>query len=69
MAQMPFVKLGRPDIKNLFHQARHDALRHGHARVAVCVCAPSRIVNLCRKACAKYSDRYVAFDFHYEVFE
>lgn len=65
----PFVTIGRPDIKNLFREARHDALRNHQPRVAVCVCAPLRIVDLCRRASAKYSDRYVAFDFHYEVFE
>lgn len=65
----PFVTIGRPDIQCLFREARHGALRNHQPRVAVCVCAPLRIVDLCRKACAKYSDRYVAFDFHYEVFE
>jgi len=65
----PFVTIGRPDIQSLFQQARSDALRNHQPRVAVCVCAPLRIVDLCRKACAKYSDRYVTFDFHFEVFE
>jgi len=70
MSQMPFVHFNRPDIQSLFYSARREALHNGHqARIAVCVCAPQRIVDLCRKACAKYSDRYVAFDFHYEVFE
>lgn len=70
MSQMPFIHFGRPDIKSLFRQARHEALRsHEKAHIAVCVCAPKRIVLLCRKACAKYSDRQVSFDFHSEVFE
>ena len=70
MSQIPFVHFDRPDIPSLFHSARREALHNGHqARIAVCVCAPQRIVDLCRQACAKYSDRYVAFDFHYEVFE
>uniref|UniRef100_A0A7S1D076 Ferric reductase NAD binding domain-containing protein n=1 Tax=Cyclophora tenuis TaxID=216820 RepID=A0A7S1D076_CYCTE len=65
----PFVHYGRPDVKGLFQKLRDDAIEAGERRVAVCVCAPMRLVNLCRKACAKYSDRRVAFDFHFEVFE
>jgi len=65
-----FIRYGRPDIKRIFLSAREDALRNGSVvHIAVCVCAPQPIVNLCRQACAKYSDRYVAFDFHYECFE
>ena len=70
MSQMPFIHFGRPDIKNLFRQARLQALHSQQQNhIAVCVCAPKRIVQLCRKACAKYSDGRVTFDFHYEVFE
>ena len=70
MSQMPFIHFGRPDIKDLFRQARHEALRsHQQSHIAVCVCAPRRIVHLCRKACAKFSDGRVSFDFHSEVFE
>lgn len=65
----PFVHYGRPDIKGIFSKVRRDALQLGETRVAVCVCAPMRIVTLCRKACAKYSDAQVNFDFHSEVFE
>ena len=69
LSQMPFIHFGRPDIKNLFRQARLEALRSQQpAHIAVCVCAPKRIVHICRKACAKYSDRHVSFDFHSEVF-
>lgn len=63
-----FVTIGRPDIDNLFRQARRDALKNHQQYIAVCVCAPQRIVDLCHQGCAKYSDRYVTFDFHSELF-
>ena len=66
---LPFVHLRRPDVKAVFAKMREDAIEKGEKRVAVCVCAPKRLVNLCQKASAKYSDSKVAFDFHYEVFE
>jgi hypothetical protein len=70
MSELPFIHFGRPDLKNLFLTARQDAYLTGRqTRIAVCVCAPQRIVDLCRAACTKFSDRYVTFDFHYEVFE
>ena len=65
----PFIHFGRPDVKGIFQKLRDDALLSGERRIAVCVCAPMRLVNICRRACAKYSDRRVAFDFHYEVFD
>ena len=65
----PFVHYGRPDVKGIFQQLRNDALAAGERRVAVCACAPMRLVKICQKACAKYSDRKVTFDFHYEVFD
>ena len=69
VASFPFVHLGRPNVKEIFAQMREEAIAMRESRVAVCVCAPKRLVNLCQKACAKYSDSRVAFDFHYEVFD
>ena len=69
MTMPPFVHYGRPDVKDIFRQLRQDAIEAGERRIAVCVCAPMRLVTICRKACAKYSDRQVTFDFHYEVFD
>jgi predicted ferric reductase len=70
VAELPFIHFGRPDLKNIFLTARQDAFLTGRqTRIAVCVCAPPCIVDLCRAACARFSDRYVTFDFHYEVFE
>jgi len=66
---LPFVHKGRPDIKEIFRKMRDDAIDRGEERVAVCVCAPKIIVNMCHKACVKYSDRKVCFDFHFEVFD
>ena len=39
----------------------------GEHRVAVCISAPQALTNACRKACIKYSDEIVKFDFHYET--
>lgn len=64
----PFIYHGRPDIKQLFSQMKQEALAQGERRVAVCVCAPKRLVSICQKASVKYSDSKVCFDFHYEVF-
>lgn len=64
-----FVSYGRPKIHDIFRQLRSEAIAAGERRVAVCVCAPKRLVDICSKACARFSDRKVAFDFHYEVFD
>eukprot|EP00541_Cyclophora_tenuis_P000342 CAMPEP_0116574856 /NCGR_PEP_ID=MMETSP0397-20121206/19632_1 /TAXON_ID=216820 /ORGANISM="Cyclophora tenuis, Strain ECT3854" /LENGTH=560 /DNA_ID=CAMNT_0004103679 /DNA_START=75 /DNA_END=1757 /DNA_ORIENTATION=- len=69
VASFPFVHLGRPDVKDIFAKMREEAIAQKERRVAVCVCAPKRLVNLCQKASAKYSDHKVSFDFHYEVFD
>jgi hypothetical protein len=65
---LPFVHHHRPDVKEIFLKMREEALARGESRVAVCVCAPARLVVICQKACAKYSDRKVSFDLHVEVF-
>ena len=69
LAQLPFVHFNRPDVKKLFSDMREDAIAKGETRIAVCVCAPARLVQICRKACAKYSDQKIQFDFHEEVFD
>jgi hypothetical protein len=68
IAHLPFVHNGRPDIMRLFSNVKEEAILNGERRVAVCVCAPLRLVELCRKACTKYSDKKVCFDFHEEIF-
>ncbi|KAI2497882.1 FAD-binding domain [Fragilaria crotonensis] len=68
LSLLPFVYLKRPDVKELFRKMRDEAISLNESRVAVCVCAPERLVHMCQKACAKYSDQKVQFDFHYEVF-
>ena len=69
ISDMPFVNHCRPDMRKIFLQMREEAIHHGEKRVAVCVCAPTRLVNISREACVKYSNRHVRFDFHSEVFE
>jgi predicted ferric reductase len=65
---LPFVHQGRPDMSEIFRKMREDALANDEHRVAVCVCAPERLVLICQKACVKYSDARVRFDVHTEVF-
>jgi predicted ferric reductase len=69
LAGLPFVHFRRPDVKKLFADMREDAISKGEPRVAVCACAPARLVQICRKACVKFSDGKVQFDFHEEVFD
>jgi predicted ferric reductase len=69
MDDLPFVHPNRPDIKKIFLAMREEAIRNNEKRVAVCICAPPQLVATTRKACVKYSNRHVRFDFHYEVFE
>lgn len=38
----------------------------GERHIAVCISAPQALTNACRKACLKYSDDIIKFDFHYE---
>jgi len=64
----PFLYTGRPDLDQSFLKMREEAIQHGEKRVAVCVCAPMRVVQLCKTACVKYSDTIVRFDFHSETF-
>eukprot|EP00586_Coscinodiscus_wailesii_P022512 CAMPEP_0172518594 /NCGR_PEP_ID=MMETSP1066-20121228/290913_1 /TAXON_ID=671091 /ORGANISM="Coscinodiscus wailesii, Strain CCMP2513" /LENGTH=1241 /DNA_ID=CAMNT_0013301019 /DNA_START=249 /DNA_END=3975 /DNA_ORIENTATION=- len=65
----PFVSNGRPDIKKKFLEMRKEAIENGEKRIAVCVCAPQRLVDICKNACAKFSNSKVRFDFHSEVFD
>jgi ferredoxin-NADP reductase len=66
---LPFVHPNRPDIKKIFLEMRDEAMRMKEKRVAVCICAPPQLVAMTNKACVKYSNKHVRFDFHYEVFE
>jgi hypothetical protein len=59
----------RPDIKMIFLKMRKEATLREEKRVAVCVSAPTRLVNITREACVKYSNRHVRFDFHSELFD
>lgn len=63
-----YATSGRPDIKKAFKIMRDDALRRGENKIAVCVCAPTRLVSICREACIEHSDDAVRFDFHSETF-
>lgn len=69
LGELPFVRQSRPDMKHIFLAMRKEAIRQGEKRVAICVCAPTRLVDITRKACVKFSNRHVRFDFHYEVFD
>lgn len=69
MTDLPFVHPNRPDIKKIFLEMREEAIRMKEKRVAVCICAPPQLVATTKKACVKYSNKHVRFDFHYEVFE
>ena len=64
----PYVSSGRPDIKGSFILMKEEAKRRGENCVAVCVCAPETLVNICRDACIQYSDNKLRFDFHSEIF-
>jgi predicted ferric reductase len=69
ISDMPFFNQCRPDMKLIFLKLRKEAIRRGEKRVAICVCAPTRLVNITREACVKYSNRHVRFDFHSEIFD
>jgi len=69
ITSMPFVHQGRPNMKETFLMMRKEAIRSGEKQVAVCVCAPKRLVQICKLACMKYSNSKVRFDFHSEEFD
>ena len=69
LGELPFVNQCRPDMKNIFLTMRKEAIRKGEKRVAVCICAPNRLVSIAREACVKFSNRHVRFDFHSEEFD
>jgi Ferric reductase NAD binding domain len=73
------IHYGRPDIYKLFRTMRDDIISRGdkdrddinnfglsNNRVAVCVCAPSPVADVCRKASIIYSNEYIRFDVHFE---
>jgi len=66
--ELSFINTGRPDIKQLFLKMKREALSKGERRIAVCTCAPQRVITICQKACVKYSDSQIRFDIHHEVF-
>ena len=63
---LPGVRLGRPNIKQLFLELKKQALAVGECKVAVCVSAPRKLMTLARQACVLYSDDSVRFDLHFE---
>jgi hypothetical protein len=67
-SHIPNVQYGRPDIYKLFRKMKEDILNRGgeHERVAVCVCAPSPVAEVCRTACIIYSNDRIRFDIHLE---
>ncbi len=69
MNNLPFVNQSRPNMKKIFLEMRKEAMSRGEKRVAICVCAPLRLVSITREACVKYSNSHVRFDFHSEVFD
>jgi len=69
LGDLPFINEGRPDMKEIFLAMREEAIQQGEKRVAICVCAPLRLVTITRMACVKFSNRHVRFDFHSEVFD
>lgn len=62
------ITCGRPNLAAVFCSMKERALELGEKRVAVCVCGPRRIAQLCRKASIKLSDGKVRFDYHEESF-
>lgn len=66
LSRLPFVRFGRPNINQIFSQMRENALLNGEKRVAVYVCAPARLAQMCRKSCVKFLDDDIQFDFHVE---
>ena len=65
---VPGLQTGRPDLSALFSEMRDEAISLNERRVAVCVCGPKRISDLCRKVCIQLSDKRVRFDYHEEAF-
>lgn len=45
---VPFARFGRPNIKAIFRDMKKISLRAGDDRVAVCACAPKKLMELCR---------------------
>ena len=65
-SELPCVRLGRPNIKELFLEMKKEAIAAGECKVAVCVSAPRKLMELARQACILYSDENVRFDLHFE---
>lgn len=63
-ATLPNVKIGQPNLKELFLEMRAEAIAKNEKKVAVCICAPHKVAQLCQKACVIYSDSQMRFDFH-----
>jgi hypothetical protein len=69
LGHLPIVFKGRPNLKIKFLGLREEALAAGKMRVAVCVCAPATIVQICQEgACIEFSDNRVQFDLHANTF-
>mmetsp|Transcript_11019 Transcript_11019/g.16655 ORF Transcript_11019/g.16655 Transcript_11019/m.16655 type:complete len:482 (-) Transcript_11019:65-1510(-) len=60
------VKSGRPNLGELFSQARAAAWAKNEERIAVLTCAPQPMMDALRTACMVYSGNEVTFDFHEE---
>ncbi|CAB9526541.1 Ferric reduction oxidase [Seminavis robusta] len=69
LANLPFLRTGRPDIPKIVADMRNEAIAMGLKRVAVFLCAPARLAMICQNACVKFSDHELQFDFHMEYQE
>lgn len=68
-AMQGHIRHGRPNISELFLALKRDVIlssSESNHRVAVCVSGPRSLSHICRKACIKYSDKSIRFDFHSE---
>lgn len=46
---------------------KEEAKLKGVKRIAVCICGPLVLVDVCHQAAIEFSDSDVQFDFHEEV--
>lgn len=64
--------MGRPDIDQILKETKELAAKEGEGSVAVLVCGPTGMIDMCRDASRRMSDACcggVKFEFHEETFE
>jgi len=64
-----YLRLGRPDLVDIFQNIKSNAVDHHFGRVGVVACGPAQLVKKSLRLSSNHSSPFVRFDVHHERFD